>query len=120
VINGKGGTLKTSITANLAGLVAEGDMRVLAVDLDPQGNLAEDLGYGDDERADEGLGLLEAVMAGRPLAPVRDVRPNLDVVPGGEHLTELAVMLQSRRQRDPSGVTALARSMAGVAGEYDL
>ena len=47
VINGKGGVFKTSLVANVGGLLAEGGSRVLLVDLDPQGNLAEDLGYAD-------------------------------------------------------------------------
>ncbi|WP_091564618.1 ParA family protein [Arthrobacter sp. ok362] len=47
VINGKGGVFKTSLVANVGGLLAEGGSRVLLVDLDPQGILAEDLGYAD-------------------------------------------------------------------------
>ncbi len=52
VLNGKGGVGKTSLTANLAGLAALSGWRVLAVDLDPQGNLGRDLGYLGD--ADDG------------------------------------------------------------------
>ena len=44
VINGKGGVLKTTLTANIGGMLASSGYRVLLVDLDPQGNLAEDLG----------------------------------------------------------------------------
>lgn len=47
VINGKGGVFKTSLVANLGGLLAEGGSRLLLVDLDPQGNLGEDLGYAN-------------------------------------------------------------------------
>jgi cellulose biosynthesis protein BcsQ len=47
VINGNGGAFKTSLVANVDGLLAEGGSRVLLVDLDLQGNVAEDLGYAD-------------------------------------------------------------------------
>ena len=40
LFNGKGGVGKSSIAANLAGLVALGGWKVLVVDLDKQGNLA--------------------------------------------------------------------------------
>ncbi|MHB1599786.1 MAG: ParA family protein [Acidimicrobiales bacterium] len=45
VTNGKGGVGKTSLVANLTGLAATAGWSVLAADLDPQGNLARDLGY---------------------------------------------------------------------------
>ena len=45
VAQGKGGVGKTSLAANLAGLAAaEGQLRVLLVDLDQQANLRRDLG----------------------------------------------------------------------------
>ena len=76
LFNGKGGVAKTSIAANLSGLVALGDWRVLVVDLDQQGNLARDLGCM--EASDDGEGLLRAAISGVPVAPIKDVRPSLD------------------------------------------
>ena len=52
--NGKGGVGKTSLTANVAGLAADAGWRVLAVDLDPQGNLGSDLGYDQTDKGDDG------------------------------------------------------------------
>jgi cellulose biosynthesis protein BcsQ len=119
IINGKGGVGKTSLTANLGGLLAAAEYRILLVDLDPQGNLGEDLGYTAD--GDEGAGLFTAVSAGQPLAPIKDVRPGLDVVPGGEQLHELAGALYARRQRhQEAAATALAVSLSAIAGNYDL
>lgn len=63
-INGKGGVLKTTLVANIGGLLASSGYRVLLVDLDPQGNLAEDLGYTGDDRDDEGRALAQALMFG--------------------------------------------------------
>src|SRR5437667_7385914 len=88
VSNGKGGVLKTSLAANLSGLAAASGWRVLAVDLDPQGNLAGDLGVLD--RSDGGAGLFAAVAEHTPLEPLRAVRPGLDLVAGGPRTADLA------------------------------
>src|SRR5664279_73931 len=120
VVNGKGGVGKTSITANLAGLYAAAGYRVLAVDLDPQGNLGNDLGYLGAGLSDDGAAFQMAATVGAAPTPVRDVRPNLDVVPGGEQLHDLAAVLQSRRLTGRGGVESLAASLGAVAGGYDL
>jgi cellulose biosynthesis protein BcsQ len=121
VINGKGGVGKTSLVANLGGLLAAADYRVLLIDLDPQGNLGEDLGYTAAGLSDDGAGLLQAVTSGQRVAPLADIRPRLDVVPGGEALHDLAGALHARRQRQPHAASmALAASLTGLAGNYDL
>src|SRR3954464_11757412 len=93
-VNGKGGVGKTSLVANLAGLYAGGGYRVLVVDLDPQGNLGNDLGYLGAGRGDDGEGLVSAVSTQHALLPMREERPNLDVVAGGSQLKELAEALR--------------------------
>lgn len=75
VVNSKGGVGKTSIVANIAGTAASGGWRMLAVDLDPQGNLARDLGYWDT--SDDGQSLAQ-LLAGRSTKPRPQVRPRLD------------------------------------------
>ena len=72
VMNGKGGVAKTSVVANLAGLAAASGWRTLAIDTDPQGNLARDLGCIDD--TDDGHNLANAILAREPLQPMRNVR----------------------------------------------
>ncbi|HSZ30060.1 MAG TPA: ParA family protein [Pseudonocardiaceae bacterium] len=119
VINGKGGTGKTSIVANLAGLFAAAEYRVLAVDLDPQGNLGRDLGYLD--ASDGGQALFSAVMTpGAPLGPLRDVRPGLDVICGGEYIEDLSSALAARSQRGKETTRAVRDQLAPLAGDYDL
>src|ERR1700757_3552483 len=46
--NQKGGVAKTTTTLNLAVALREKGLRVLAVDLDPQGNLTMSQGYNPD------------------------------------------------------------------------
>jgi chromosome partitioning protein len=118
-INGKGGTLKTSITANVGGLLAAAGYRVLLIDLEPQGNLAQDLGY--THISDEGEQCFTAVSAGAALTPFA-ARDNLDVVAGGERLHDLAAVILSRQQRGDASLVyrALATSLAPTATDYDF
>lgn len=118
VVNGKGGTGKTSLVANVAGLAAEGSYRVLAVDLDPQGNLARDLGYVTD--SDGGAGLVTALAGHGSLVPLGDVRPGLDVVPGGEDLEDWAPLATARRGRNRQPEVALYDALRPIAPGYDL
>jgi chromosome partitioning protein len=121
IANGKGGVGKTSITANMGGLLAVSGHRVLLIDLDPQGNLAEDLGYNGSRVDDHGRSLVHAVLDGEPLTPVSGVRPGLDVVPGGEALYDLPPLLYARRQRNgEDALLTLAYSLAAIAGRYEL
>ena len=79
--NGKGGTGKTSLTANVGAIAAEAGYHVLLVDLDPQANLIQDLGL--EGQADDGEAFANALHKRQALPVIKDVRPNLDVVPGG-------------------------------------
>lgn len=121
VVNGKGGVGKTTITANVGGLMAANGSRVLLVDMDPQGNLGEELGYTDTQADDQGLALAQSLAFGGPLEPVRDVRPNLDVMVGGQHLDMAAAGLTMKAQKDPATAKlALAQGLSRIAGQYDL
>jgi chromosome partitioning protein len=120
IANGKGGVGKTTITANLSGLLAAAGYRVLAVDTDPQGNLARDLAY----EGDGGQSLALAIQHGKPLEPLREVRPNLDVVAGGEALADVAAVAISRSSRGGDLTAVLATrlpQLTTIAGEpYDF
>lgn len=117
----KGGVGKTTIVANVGGYFALAGARVLLVDLDPQGNLEDDLGYSDDERNDEGESLAKALMFGGAVQAVTGVRTNLDVWAGGGALHNVTAALSSEMGRNPAAAKlALARILAPVAGEYDF
>ncbi|WP_028471551.1 ParA family protein [Nocardioides alkalitolerans] len=121
VINGKGGVLKTTLVANIGGLLAASGFRVLLVDLDPQGNLAEDLGYTGDERDDEGIALSKSLIFGGALEPVRAVRENLDVLPGGAALDQATAALAVKANKSPDDAKlALANALRPIAGDYDM
>lgn len=116
---GKGGTGKTSCAANVAGLAAAAGWRTLLIDFDPQGNCAIDLGYTD--RTDDGAHIFAALANGVDLTPVlRDVRPNLDVIPGGERLDDLDDVVAGRERRGGGGVGLLQAALEEIAPDYDL
>ena len=76
--------------AALAGMLASPERRVLVVDADQQGNVSRnDLGVDGDR----GQSLAMALQYAQPLVPVRDVRPGLDVIPGGPHLATVGAMV---------------------------
>lgn len=117
VVNGKGGVGKTSISANLAGSAALSGWKVLLVDLDSQANLGRDLGYLQAGRTDEGEGLLAGVVSGASLEPLRNERPNLDVLPAGKATDDLVKYLQEQGR---AGLGSLDAALSGVSHEYDL
>ena len=120
VVNGKGGVGKTSITANVAAIIATFKWRVLAIDLDMQGNLAQDLGYIEHDDNDRGASLQE-ILSGSSNAQLhilRDIREGLDVVCGGEAIAPASRVLD-RTDTVIDGHT-LTRAIASVATNYDL
>lgn len=119
-INGKGGVGKTSLVANIAGLTAASGWRVLAIDTDPQGNLARDLGVLAE--ADDGANLRDAILGRASLAPLTGVRDGLHLAPGGRHLDSLVaeVQLMMGRGQYLTALSLFDRMLAGVADQYDL
>ncbi|MGR3484315.1 MAG: ParA family protein [Paracoccaceae bacterium] len=81
IVNQKGGVGKTTTALNLGAALADDGMRVLIVDLDPQGNASTGLGFDPDRR---GWTTGDLIFDGAPLsdcAVPTDV-PNLSLVPG--------------------------------------
>src|SRR5439155_20457786 len=114
VANQKGGSAKTTTTIHVGAALAALGRRVLLVDLDPQGHLAEGFGIPAGGLAREISAVLDG---GRPLLDVvQTVRPNVDLAPSNIRLSYLEAVLFTKLQRE----ARLKRALEGVAGRYDL
>ncbi len=112
--NVKGGVGKTTTAVNLSATFADSDLRVLLVDLDPQGSASFSLGVLRDDGEPT---LADVLLAGAPVAGA--VRPTaisgLDLLAGSMGLAGAELGLA--RKRDPE--TLLRRALASVRRRYD-
>ncbi|MBX8687820.1 chromosome partitioning protein ParA [Mycobacterium vulneris] len=121
--NGKGGVGKTTCSTHAAALVASDGARTLLVDLNGQGNVATILGFANTEANDQGRNLFSAITAGAPLTPVRDVRPNLDVVPGGMFVKRITPVLSAEMGNQHTAkqvLMSLALALQQISDSYGL
>ena len=112
--NQKGGVGKTTVTLNLAAAAADRGIRVLAVDLDPQGNLTTGLDLPADPEYTTYDVLYNPVEGGAVHAITQTSWPKVDALPADRNL--------ARIERDSqTGIeTRLRRGLAGATDFYDL
>jgi chromosome partitioning protein len=108
VLSQKGGTGKTTAVRHLTEAFRDGGLRVLAIDLDPQGNLSD---YFDiDPEAEPTIG---DVLGGR--AELADAIHD-DVVPANLSLAEAELGLAGRMGRE----LTLRKALSGADAGYDV
>src|SRR3954454_2690325 len=110
--NQKGGVAKTTSTLNLGVALAERGLRVLAVDLDPQGNLTMSQGYDPDaiERS-----MFDVLVHRLPIEEIV-AHAEIDLAVSSIDLAgaELALSSMIGRER------ALEKALVRARGEYDF
>jgi chromosome partitioning protein len=120
LVNQKGGCGKTTSAIHVAAGAVEHGLRVLLVDLDPQGHAA--LGLGIESAGDRPA--LSEVLAHSPLSgggegletAIVTARPGLDVVPGNLGLAGLELRLSNALGREER----LAEHLASLVSGWDL
>ncbi|MEW5986622.1 MAG: AAA family ATPase [Chloroflexota bacterium] len=115
----KGGVGKTTTAINLSAALAALGKRVLAVDLDPQGNLTQHVGFDPDQVSPTIYEPLKAEVDGLPsnvAAAVHPTHEGFDLLPAQPELSliELALINTLSRER------VLATLLEGLKPRYDF
>ena len=119
VANQKGGVGKTTTTVNLAAGLAKSGMRVLAIDLDPQGNASTALGV---EHRSDTISVYDVIIGEAPMAEVVQQSPEfatLSCIPATIHLAGAEIELVSLVAREQRLRTALRTYLDSLEDPFD-
>lgn len=112
--NVKGGTGKSTLTAQFVMMASMMGYRVLAIDLDGQGHLSVNLDILD---AHERPTVYDVLINDLPIQDaIMNVAPNLDLIPANLQLCNIEIPLNNKTRRE----YRLSEAIAKIADQYDL